>query len=443
MSILTCVSPNIILEEYPNDMSLTEDYPPFMWGTGFIVKDNANQLYYITAAHCLEKNKDPSKLYIPVKAESYTLEKMNDCFLFEYEFKASFNKDQSPIDLLILKVKEDELNDKEKEHVLSRAIQLQTICTLSEKWKKILSNTEKKFVVIGYPHCSDKNSCTDNKINASPEKFYGYYAGENTKSNMLKLDNITWEHNLDGFSGSPVFFVENEEKNSDGQYTLVGVSLTGSNKIVQFIDIRYVISSIDRYKKNLHDFKTKIMAYSPLSAQTWSVFSSFLVFKTLQKNEVLVRNGEISTHLYFVCQGALRAYFTDQNGEIYTKNLFLEQHFAGSIVSSLLEKPSEFTIDALEATTLLAIPYPKLKQLMNQYADLKDFYIAYLEKNWVIDKEPREIALVLESATTRYLKLQATYPHLDQRIAQQHIASHLGITPTQLSRIRKNLKKKT
>jgi hypothetical protein len=47
----------------------------------------------------------------------------------------------------------------------------------------------------------------------------------------------------------------------------------------------------------------------------------------------------------------------------------------------------------------------------------------------------------MENATERYLKLRSKHPNIDQRIQQLHLASHLGITPTQLSRIRKELKK--
>ena len=37
--------------------------------------------------------------------------------------------------------------------------------------------------------------------------------------------------------------------------------------------------------------------------------------------------------------------------------------------------------------------------------DLKNFYIAYLEKNWIIDKEKREIQIVMQEAFERYLDL--------------------------------------
>ncbi|PXY02409.1 Crp/Fnr family transcriptional regulator [Marinifilum breve] len=193
--------------------------------------------------------------------------------------------------------------------------------------------------------------------------------------------------------------------------------------------------------KYILDFKSKIESYAFISEESLNKLKSIIKFKSLVKNEILLNNGSSSKNIYFICKGVLRAYFTNSTGDIYTKNLFFENDIAGSLVSSMLEKPSEFTLEALEDTILISLDYKSYRNLINNNEDLKEFYIAYLEKNWVIDKEQKEVSLILENATERYMKLRGTFPDIDTRIAQQHIASHLGITPTQLSRIRKDLKK--
>ncbi len=197
---------------------------------------------------------------------------------------------------------------------------------------------------------------------------------------------------------------------------------------------------IDR-DKYLLDLKTKFESYALISEKSWELLIPIIKFTTLEKNDILLSNGVYSKNIYFVCKGVLRAYFTNPLGDIYTKNIFLENDIAGSMVSSMLEKPSEFTLEALEHTILISLDYKSYRRLINQENDLKEFYIAYLEKNWVIDKEQKEVSLILENATERYIKLRLAHPTIDSRIEQQHIASHLGITPTQLSRIRKKIKK--
>ena len=76
---------------------------------------------------------------------------------------------------------------------------------------------------------------------------------------------------------------------------------------------------------------------------------------------------------------------------------------------------------------------------MLQNDELKLFQIYYLEKNWLLAKESREIEFVQNDASARYLCFINEYPALKDRLPQYHIASYLGITPTQLSRIKKNL----
>lgn len=195
-------------------------------------------------------------------------------------------------------------------------------------------------------------------------------------------------------------------------------------------------------EKYISDLKLKFESYAQISVESWSLIESIIKFQELEKDEILLRNGQIAKNIHFVCEGALRAYVTDYDGNIYNKNIFLETDFAGSTVSYLQSTPSNFTLQALENTILISLNYKKYRQFIDDKIDLKNFYIAYLENNWVIEKEKREVSLVMENATDRYLKLLSKHSNIDQRIQQLHLASHLGITPTQLSRIRKDLKKK-
>ena len=194
-------------------------------------------------------------------------------------------------------------------------------------------------------------------------------------------------------------------------------------------------------QKHLQNLKSKFESYAPISENSWQLIDSIVEFQSVKKGELLLRNGEVAKEIYLICEGALRAFITDVAGNTYNKNIFLEGDFAGSKASLLQQTPSNFEIEALEDSILININYKKYKELIFKNDDLKNFYISYLENHWVIEKEQREISLVMENATERYLKLLSKHPDISERIALHHIASHLGITPTQLSRIRKALEK--
>ncbi len=191
----------------------------------------------------------------------------------------------------------------------------------------------------------------------------------------------------------------------------------------------------------LNNLKQTFQSYSPISERSWKLIDNISEFQTLKKGETLLQNGEIAKNLHFIAKGILRAYITDQQGNFYNKNLFFENAFAGSKVSLMLQTPSNFTIEALEDCVIINIDYKKYMKLIKENEDLKNFYIAHLEKNWIIEKEQREVALVMQNATERYVQLLEKHTDIADRIPLLHIASHLGITPTQLSRIRKSVEK--
>lgn len=190
----------------------------------------------------------------------------------------------------------------------------------------------------------------------------------------------------------------------------------------------------------LDDLRTYLSNYSSITSSSFELVKELVKFQQISKNDILLNEGDVARNIYFLGSGAVRAYSSDQQGHTYNKNIFLAGKMVGSMVSALLQKPSSFTLQALDESILLGINFSKFKQLILEKDDLKNYYIAYLEKEWVIDKEQREVSLVMESAGVRYQKFMEQYPGIDQKISLHHIASHLGITPTQLSRIRKDLK---
>ncbi len=181
--------------------------------------------------------------------------------------------------------------------------------------------------------------------------------------------------------------------------------------------------------------------YYNLTDRTMDLVFKIVSKKKYNKNSYIIQIGDIANELYILLKGAVVSYYINYEGNTYNKNIFLEGNFVGSTVSYLTQSPSKFVLEAIEETELFCFDYQKFRALINSDTDMKDFYISYLENNWIIEKEKREVSIVLEDAETRYLSLINSSPGIENRIPLRYIASNLGITPTQLSRIRKKLKK--
>lgn len=194
---------------------------------------------------------------------------------------------------------------------------------------------------------------------------------------------------------------------------------------------------IEQYYKQFRDTCSQ---YYDFNDEDFQKLKNITFLKDVKKGEVLLDNYSKAKYIYFICKGILRTYYLGQKGEIYTKNLFSENYFSASKVSLLTKEDSYLNIETLENSTLIFIDFEKYKELINKCSEFKTFYINYLEKNWVIIKERNEISLIIDDATIRYENFIKNNPNIENRIAQHHIANHLGITPTQLSRIRKKIK---
>ncbi len=183
--------------------------------------------------------------------------------------------------------------------------------------------------------------------------------------------------------------------------------------------------------------RVAIESYAKIQNDTWITLQKICTCKSLDKGEILYNTGATPTSFGYVYSGLLRAFTVDEKGNEYSKIFFDKGSFPGSMPSLLQSEPSQFTIDTLEPSVIIEISFAGYRKLLRRNNDLALFHISYLEKNWVIAKEAREVEIVMEDATERYKKFLNDYPKLQGRIQQYHIASHLGITPTQLSRIRK------
>ena len=98
-------------------------------------------------------------------------------------------------------------------------------------------------------------------------------------------------------------------------------------------------------------------------------------------------------------------------------------------------KPSYYNIELLEDCQLIRVDYNKVEELYERYHDLESCgrimaIECYLEEN------ERNRSFQMLGAKERYLNLIRTQPQILQRVNLGHIASYIGVTQVQLSRIR-------
>jgi len=174
--------------------------------------------------------------------------------------------------------------------------------------------------------------------------------------------------------------------------------------------------------------------------KSWSRITDIAIKKTYKKHDVICRAGQHPENLFFIQSGIVRKYITDNLGKEYNKFLFTNNHVVVSLTAISTKKTSNFTIECLTDVTLYEIPYSTLRNILKNDLELSNLYIDMLHHFFVIMEES-EVEKVLLEAKERYLNFNIRYPDIINKIHLFHIASYLGITPIQLSRIRSFIKK--
>ncbi|SDI97378.1 Crp/Fnr family transcriptional regulator [Chryseobacterium jejuense] len=187
---------------------------------------------------------------------------------------------------------------------------------------------------------------------------------------------------------------------------------------------------------NSSEFLKQINSYYPLSEDTTSAMMAICSEEQYKKGDLLLESGSMARYYYFIQSGLIGYYTTDEEGNSIYKIFFEENSFVASTSAIIKNEPSDFNIIALEDCKVIKYPVKAYRELLEKHHDLALFHIRYLEKNWVVKKEPLEVSLKYETAKQRY-HLLLENESLHNRLKQNQIASYLGITPTQLSRIKK------
>lgn len=186
-------------------------------------------------------------------------------------------------------------------------------------------------------------------------------------------------------------------------------------------------------------FFEKIRSYAALSDGAERAWASLLRLRHYARDEVVIRAGDVPTSYAFVVSGLLCQHYVGGDGDLIIKYFFPENRIAASVSATLLREPSQFTITAIEDSAILEYDFAAFKALVAAYPDVAAFYIAYIERHWIIEKEPIEIAFRHDDAMQRYLDFIRREPELHKRLKQHHIAAWLGITPESLSRLRRKI----
>ncbi len=197
---------------------------------------------------------------------------------------------------------------------------------------------------------------------------------------------------------------------------MVKLGIQAENKHVKFINFGFV-------------------KYSPQMHQQ-SISESLHSTKSLKTGDLFLKIGTPCVHIGMLNKGVMRGFVYNHEGDEITTHFYQE---GDMIIGSFIPNTNvAMTVEALENCEISVANYSQIMSNVNRDKEITRIITNQFQKlnNQL---QSRLVSLLNLKSTEKYELFLKEYTSLINRIPHYFIANYLGITPTQLSRARKEL----
>ncbi len=174
--------------------------------------------------------------------------------------------------------------------------------------------------------------------------------------------------------------------------------------------------------------------YSTMTHDELDILESIIVPQKYAKGEMILKEGDICRQFLYIDKGLVRQFYFKHGKEV-TEHLGQEHTIVMCIESLFKEEPTKLQVEALEPTTVYALPKADLERVAMHNVNIQILYRKMLEESLIVSQIHADL-IRFETAQDRYKKLCKLCPQVVLRAPLVYIASYLQMTPETLSRVR-------
>ncbi len=174
--------------------------------------------------------------------------------------------------------------------------------------------------------------------------------------------------------------------------------------------------------------------YSTMTLEELDLLESILVPMKFNKNQLILKEGEICENIYYINQGLIRQFYF-KNGKEVTEHLGENRTIFMCIESLFKEEPTKLQVEAIEPSFIYALPKKNLEAVALHNVNIQILYRKILEESLILSQVHADLVR-FETAQDRYKKMCKLMPQVVLRAPLLYIASYLQMTPETLSRVR-------
>jgi len=157
--------------------------------------------------------------------------------------------------------------------------------------------------------------------------------------------------------------------------------------------------------------------------------------KHFRKGDYFVEPFKTGNHLGFLAKGAIRVFLLKENGDEVTARIREDNSFVVDAFRLDGTEQSQLGIECLEDLSLLVAPVDAVQELLETNLALNIVVRLHIKEQMMVMAQ-RQLLFLTGTAKERYQFILENNPSLLKKFPLRFIASMIGVTPTQLSRVR-------
>lgn len=175
-----------------------------------------------------------------------------------------------------------------------------------------------------------------------------------------------------------------------------------------------------------------------INTADYELLTQNLKTKTFKKGDFITVAGQTQRELYFVKSGIQMSYFDTEN-KTHVIAFTYPPNLCAIPESFQFQTPSKYFLTCLTDSVLEYISFEELQKLFDQSQQIERLFRRMTEAI-LAGMVNRHIELHSMTIEERYKTFCQRSPHLLQIVPHKHIASYLGIDPTNFSKLFNTIK---
>jgi CRP-like cAMP-binding protein len=174
----------------------------------------------------------------------------------------------------------------------------------------------------------------------------------------------------------------------------------------------------------------------PLTDGFKKALANIVIPLSLPKNHILQDAPKVADYIYFMDRGFAMSYsFIHGKKDVH--------HFwrDGQIIllaKSFFERtPALEYVQLMQQSEVLCMTHEQVMKLLGSHEETNFIFRIIMNQYYTVARD-RIHDLQHMNAVRRYQKLILAFPHIEQRVPAEYIASYLGMTPQSLSRVKRD-----